>query len=109
MTVVAERRTPPRRPAPPGPVRRRGALGVLRTVVLYVLAVLVGLLVLIPIGYGVLGGFKDNGQLANNPLGLPSPWVVGNYTGILGSPDFWRPLWNTTFIAVQRSDWKSVV
>jgi raffinose/stachyose/melibiose transport system permease protein len=83
-----------------GPVRRRGRLGVLRTVVLYGIAGVMSLVVLVPICYGILGGFKDNGQLSNNPLGLPSPWIFSNYTGILGSPDFWRPLWNTTFIAV---------
>ena len=72
----------------------------LRIVVLYAIALLTAAVILVPIGYGVLGGFKDNGQLSSNPLGLPSPWVMSNYTGILGSPDFWRPLWNTTFIAV---------
>lgn len=71
-----------------------------RTVVLYAIATVMSLVILVPIGYGVLGGFKDNGQLASNPLGLPSPWMVSNYTGILASPDFWRPLWNTTYIAV---------
>jgi raffinose/stachyose/melibiose transport system permease protein len=73
---------------------------VLRTVALYAIAVAMSVVILVPIGYGVLGGFKDNGQLANNPLGLPSPWKVSNYTGILASADFWRPLWNTTYIAV---------
>jgi raffinose/stachyose/melibiose transport system permease protein len=72
----------------------------LRSVALYTIAGLIALVILVPIGYGVLGGFKDNGQLSTNPLGLPSPWVVSNYTGILSSPDFWRPLWNTTFIAL---------
>ena len=83
-----------------GPVRRRGPAGVLRTIALYVIAGVVGLFVLVPILYGALAGFKDNGQLSNNPFGLPSPWVLSNYTGILGSEQFWRPLWNTTFIAV---------
>src|SRR5262245_8911744 len=73
---------------------------ILKAVVLYTIAALTSLLILIPIGYGVLGGFKDNGQLSSNPLGLPSPWVASNYTGILASPEFWRPLWNTTFIAI---------
>jgi raffinose/stachyose/melibiose transport system permease protein len=75
-------------------------VSILRPVALYTIAAAVSLLVLVPIGYGVVGGFKDNGQLSTNPLGLPSPWVTGNYTGILSSPEFWRPLWNTTFIAV---------
>jgi raffinose/stachyose/melibiose transport system permease protein len=95
-----ERPAVPRRPAPPGPVKPRGRLGALRLVVLYAIAVVVGLFIFIPIVYGVLAGFKSNGQLSTNPIGLPNPWVPGNYTGILGSPDFWLPLWNTTYMAI---------
>lgn len=83
-----------------GPVRRAGLAGVLRYVVLYAIAVVVGLFVLVPMVFGVIGGFKDNGQLSNNPFGLPSPWIFSNYTDVLVSENFWRPLWNTTFIAV---------
>lgn len=66
----------------------------------YALVTVIGLFVLVPIAFGVLGGFKDNGQLSTNPFGLPAPWLVENYTEILGSPAFWLPLWNSTFIAV---------
>jgi raffinose/stachyose/melibiose transport system permease protein len=98
--TVAPPRTGARRPAPPGPVKRTGPLGTVRTVLHYVIAGAVSLFVFIPIAYGILAGFKDNGQLSRNPIGLPSPWFPQNYVGILGSPDFWRPLWNTTYIAV---------
>lgn len=83
-----------------GPVRRGGLAGVLRHAILYAIAVLVGLFVLVPIVFGVIGGFKDNGQLSNNPFGLPSPWIFSNYGDILVSVNFWRPLWNSTFIAL---------
>ena len=66
----------------------------------YALVIVIGLFVVVPIAFGVLGGFKDNGQLSTNPFGLPSPWITSNYTDILASPEFWRPLWNSTFIAV---------
>jgi raffinose/stachyose/melibiose transport system permease protein len=99
-SMAAPAGTRPRRPAPPGPVKRRGPLGVVRTVVLYAIAAVTAILVLIPILYGVMSGFKDNAQLSNNAFGLPKPWVFGNYTGIVRSADFWRPLWNTTFIAL---------
>jgi raffinose/stachyose/melibiose transport system permease protein len=66
----------------------------------HVISIIVGLLIVIPIGFGVLGGFKDNGQLSTNPLGLPDPWRPENYTGILGSGVFWRQLGNSTLIAV---------
>lgn len=71
-----------------------------RTVVLYAVILVVGAFVVVPIGYGVLGGFKDNAQLSTKPFALPSPWNISNYTEILASADFWRPLWNSTFIAV---------
>jgi raffinose/stachyose/melibiose transport system permease protein len=80
-----------------GPVRRHNGL---RTVGLYAIVLVVAAFVLVPIIYGIIGGFKDNGQLSNNPFGLPSPWVFSNYTTVLGSEAFWRPLWNSTFIAV---------
>jgi raffinose/stachyose/melibiose transport system permease protein len=79
------------------PATTRGAplLAALR----YLLVTVIGLFVLVPIVFGIIGGFKDNGQLSNNPFGLPSPWILENYTGILTSPEFWLPLWNSTFIA----------
>ena len=83
-----------------GPVRRGGLPGVLRQVSLYTIAILVSLFVLVPVLYGVIGGFKNNGQLSNNPFGLPSPWIFKNYANILASENFWRPLWNSTYIAL---------
>jgi raffinose/stachyose/melibiose transport system permease protein len=84
------------------PPSRRGVRtrALVRTGVLYALVALVGLFVLVPLFYAVVGGFKDNAQLSTNPVGLPSPWNVENYTGILASLQFWRPLWNSVFIAL---------
>ncbi|BDZ42417.1 hypothetical protein GCM10025865_17160 [Paraoerskovia sediminicola] len=53
-----------------------------------------------PVLYGLLGGFRTNGQLAENPAGLPDPWVLTNYTGVLTNPAFWQYTWNSTVIAV---------
>ncbi len=55
--------------------------------------------IIVPIVYAVLGGFKDPAQLANDPIGLPNPWVTANYTDTLTSPSFWRQLANSTIIA----------
>jgi raffinose/stachyose/melibiose transport system permease protein len=71
-----------------------------RHTLLHLISIVIGVIVLVPIGFGVLGGFKDNGQLSTNPLGLPDPWRPENYTGILGSGVFWRQLANSTFIGV---------
>jgi raffinose/stachyose/melibiose transport system permease protein len=78
--------------------RREGsALG---AVPLHAICISVGLGIVVPVLFGVLGGFKDNGQLATNPFGLPSPWITENYTDILGSAGFWLPLGNSVLIAV---------
>ena len=66
----------------------------------YVLLLLVAAVIIVPVGYAVLGGFKDPAQLANDPIGLPNPWVTSNYTDTLTSPSFWRQLANSTIIAV---------
>jgi raffinose/stachyose/melibiose transport system permease protein len=72
----------------------------LRAALLQAICVLVGLGIVVPVLFGVLGGFKDNGQLSTRPFGLPSPWVTENYTDILGSLGFWLPLGNSILIAL---------
>ena len=66
----------------------------------YTLLLLVAALIIVPVAYAVIGGFKDSAQLAHDPVGLPSPWVVSNYTDALTSPTFWRQLVNSTLVAV---------
>ncbi|MEH1031308.1 carbohydrate ABC transporter permease [Micromonospora profundi] len=70
-----------------------------RSVVLHLVCIAVGVLIVVPVYFGVLGGFKDNGQLSSNPLGWPDPWVP-NYLEILGNGVFWRQLGNSLLIAV---------
>ncbi len=71
-----------------------------RSGVLHAVSMAVAAIIIVPIAFGVLGGFKDNGQLANNPLGLPSPWIPSNYTELLVSGDFWRQVGNSTLMAL---------
>jgi raffinose/stachyose/melibiose transport system permease protein len=71
-----------------------------RALLLHGICVAVGLGIVVPVLFGVLGGFKDNGQLATHPFALPSPWITDNYRQILGSIAFWRPLANSLLIAV---------
>jgi raffinose/stachyose/melibiose transport system permease protein len=71
-----------------------------RALLLHGICIAVGLGIVVPVLFGVLGGFKDNGQLATHPFALPSPWITDNYLQILGSLAFWRPLGNSLLIAV---------
>jgi raffinose/stachyose/melibiose transport system permease protein len=53
-----------------------------------------------PVMYIVLGGFRTNAQITTSPAGLPHPWVVSNYTGVLKSTTFWGEFGNSTIVAL---------
>ncbi|MFD4601174.1 carbohydrate ABC transporter permease [Streptomyces sp. NPDC058464] len=71
-----------------------------RTLPLHLVLVVVGALMVVPLLYALLSGFKTTSELSRNPVGLPESWVTANYTGILGSGAFWRLVGNSTLIAV---------
>ncbi|MGB3444298.1 MAG: carbohydrate ABC transporter permease [Actinophytocola sp.] len=60
---------------------------------------LVGLC-LAPAVYIILGGFRTNSQIIQSPAGLPDPWEVGNYTGLLAGEVFWQQLINSVIAAM---------
>lgn len=70
----------------------------------YVILVLVAILILVPIAFAVLGGFKSNGQLVGDPGAIiPNPWVISNYTDVLVGPNsgvFWQEVFNSLIVAV---------
>jgi raffinose/stachyose/melibiose transport system permease protein len=66
---------------------------------MYAIAIGVVLVVLVPVAYAVLGGFRTTGQISDRPVGLPDPWVFDNYREILGSDTFWRQVANSTVVA----------
>ena len=66
----------------------------------YGLALLVVVLTLGPVLYGALGGFRSNEQLARDPAGLPGPWILSNYEGVVSNQAFWRYAFNSTVIAM---------
>ncbi|MGH9213266.1 MAG: carbohydrate ABC transporter permease [Acidimicrobiales bacterium] len=80
-------------------VRRRSIPGPLAGVATYVVAIGVVLVVIVPVLYAVLGGFRTTGQLADRPIDIPRPWVFDNYSEILGSDTFWRQLRNSVIVA----------
>jgi raffinose/stachyose/melibiose transport system permease protein len=66
----------------------------------YLVALAVVALTLGPVLYGALGGFRSNEQLARDPAGFPDPWLLRNYEGVLGNPEFWRYALNSTVVAL---------
>ncbi|MFL5999387.1 MAG: carbohydrate ABC transporter permease, partial [Streptomyces sp.] len=71
-----------------------------RTLPLHLVLVAVGAVMVVPLVYAVLSGFKSTDELSSNPFGLPKHWRTGNYTDILAGSDFWRLLGSSTLIAV---------
>ena len=66
----------------------------------YLIALLVVAVTVGPVLYGALGGFRSNAQLASEPVSLPDPWVLSNYTNVLTSESFWRYALNSTVVAL---------
>lgn len=82
-------------PAATGHRRRQG-----RQAALFALTAAISLVIVVPLLYATITGFKDPAQIQNNPLGLPSPWNVDNYTGIFTDSTFWRTAFNSLFVAL---------
>jgi raffinose/stachyose/melibiose transport system permease protein len=65
----------------------------------YAVGIALAAVVIVPIAYVVLGGFRTNGQLAAHPVALPHPWVAHNYVAVVTSGTFWRELGNSMIVA----------
>ncbi|PPI23024.1 carbohydrate ABC transporter permease [Rathayibacter sp. AY1B5] len=89
---------PPITPETPRPLavkRRRHPLG-RGTTIAYVVAIVVIALMLAPVAYIILGGFRTNAQITTDPAGLPSPWNVQNYLDVITGGVFWQEVGNST-------------
>jgi raffinose/stachyose/melibiose transport system permease protein len=67
---------------------------------LYLFAWVTMAVIVIPLTFSVLGGFRSSQQLSAKPVGLPDPWVWENYSMLLRSGDFWRQIGNSILIAL---------
>ncbi|MGP3535947.1 carbohydrate ABC transporter permease [Microbacterium sp. RD1] len=64
-------------------------------IALVVIAVMLG-----PVIYIILGGFRTNSQITVDPAGFPSPWNLENYAGVISSGQFWTQVGNSTLVAL---------
>jgi len=80
--------------------RRRGIRHLGEAVVRYGILLTVAAVIVTPVVYAALGGFRDAPQLASDPVALPDPWVWTNYTDSLTSASFWIQLRNSAIVAV---------
>jgi raffinose/stachyose/melibiose transport system permease protein len=77
---------------PPAPLKTGRRWG---TPLAYVIAVLVIGLMLAPVLFIIIGGFRTNAQITTDPSGLPSVWNFGNYLDVLSGGTFWRLVGNS--------------
>jgi len=68
--------------------------------VVYFIALLVIAVILVPVAYIILGGFRTNAQITSDPSGLPSPWNFQNYLDVLSGSMFWRQVMNSAIAAL---------
>jgi len=66
----------------------------------YLVALIVCGIMVAPIGYVMIGGFRSNLQITANPAGWPDPWDLSNYISVLTSARFWGQAWTSTLAAV---------
>ncbi|KQM82698.1 carbohydrate ABC transporter permease [Agromyces sp. Leaf222] len=85
-------------PRPPRP-RQSGKLPWGSPAIYFVGFVVVSLM-LAPIAYIIIGGFRTNSQITTDPSALPAPWVFTNYADVLVSTTFWGEVLNSTVAAV---------
>jgi raffinose/stachyose/melibiose transport system permease protein len=67
---------------------------------LYLIAIVVLLVIIVPLSFSVIGGFRSNAQLAADPVGLPDPWVWTNYQRALTDSSFYGWVKNSVLIAL---------
>ena len=78
---------------------RRATASVAVSAARWIVLLSVAAVIVVPVAYAVLGGFRDAPQLAANPVGLPDPWVWTNYTDSLTDPAFWVQVRNSAIVA----------
>lgn len=93
MATAVIRTRPPRTRRAPGQSRAG-------TIIIGFLALVLIALMLAPVAYIILGGFRTNSDITVDPSGLPSVWHWENYVNVLVSPVFWRQVLNSTVAAV---------
>ena len=68
--------------------------------VVYLLSVILVAICTVPVLFIIIGGFRTNSQITNNPSGFPNPWVIDNYINVAQSDTFWVELKNSLIVAV---------
>jgi raffinose/stachyose/melibiose transport system permease protein len=79
---------------------RQGLGPALSSAARWIVMLAVAVVIIVPIVYAFLGGFRTTGAIRKDPVALPDPWMVSNYTDILESDLFWNSLRNSLIVSV---------
>jgi raffinose/stachyose/melibiose transport system permease protein len=88
------------RPASPVRRRRRRPAGGPTNPVPYIVAVVLIGLMLAPVAYIIIGGFRTNAEITTDPSGLPASWNPVNYLNVLTGGIFWQEVLNSLIAAL---------
>jgi raffinose/stachyose/melibiose transport system permease protein len=80
--------------------RRSTGFSARSNALVWVVAVVVIGLMLAPVAYIVIGGFRTNSQITASPAGFPAPWVLSNYLDVLTGSLFWRLVLNSLVVGL---------
>ncbi len=83
----------------PGRPRRRKEKLPWGNPLVYFVALIVIALMLAPVLYIIIGGFRSNSQITVDPAGWPDPWNFENYLTVLTGPQFWGQVLNSVIAA----------
>jgi len=67
---------------------------------IYFLAWSLVVLILVPVAYIIIGGFRTNSEITQDPAGLPATWQFENYLNVLTSDVFWREVLHSSIAAI---------
>lgn len=65
----------------------------------YAIAFLLISVIIAPVAYIIIGGFRTNSQITTDPAGWPNPWKIENYVTVLRSSEFWRQMANSAIVS----------
>ena len=68
--------------------------------VVYFIALCFIALMMSPVAYQIIGGFRDGSQITVNPAGWPHPWRISGYVSVLTNGMFWRAMLNSVIAGV---------
>ena len=74
-----------------------------KAMLIYFVALMLVSVILAPIVYIILGGFRTNSAITTDPSGLPTNWRAENYLNVLTGGTFWQEIGNSTFAAIGTS------